>query len=343
MRVATAIALYSLALGAQAAEPIERTFADWSLACDNVRSCVAIGVDENRALAVRIERDAGPSAALRVEIHAGFEETSLDRLYVDGRELATPAQSWPSMDDARRTRDTATALAFIDEVRNGSVLSTSAHPGESDPQVSLRGLSAALLLMDEAQDRLDTRTAALRRGTRAEGAVRAKEPLPVLHAAAAPKPLTEADANRIAAAVRLAQADRLAQEDCDEDIGTDQAFALTDDEALVVLQCWRGAYQESGLPFRTPRGSPEHARPIVLDTVGGDTTDLVTSADYDPATGVLHHFAKGRGLGDCGEVARWVFDGERFRLARYARMDRCAGLLADRWPVLWRATIEARE
>ncbi|MQK41109.1 DUF1176 domain-containing protein, partial [Escherichia coli] len=46
--------------------------------------------------------------------------------------------------------------------------------------------------------------------------------------------------------------------------------------------------------------------------------------------------AKGRGLSDCGIQARWRFDGQRFRLVRYAAEPTCDNWHGpDAWPTLW--------
>jgi hypothetical protein len=105
-----------------------------------------------------------------------------------------------------------------------------------------------------------------------------------------------------------------------------------------------GAYQGSGLLFRVPRAQPAKAVRLLLPTLpGAKPHDVLTSADYDPAHGRLHHYAKGRGLGDCGETASWVFDGRAFVLAEWASMTRCTGVQADHWPTLWRSRTATTE
>jgi len=50
----------------------------------------------------------------------------------------------------------------------------------------------------------------------------------------------------------------------------------------------------------------------------------------------LTTFAKGRGLADCGIQTRWRFDGQRFRLVRYAEEPSCDSWHGpDAWPTLW--------
>ena len=60
------------------------------------------------------------------------------------------------------------------------------------------------------------------------------------------------------------------------------------------------------------------------------------NATFDEKSRELVTFAKGRGLSDCGIQARWRFDGQRFRLVRYAAEPTCDNWHGpDAWPTLW--------
>lgn len=50
------------------------------------------------------------------------------------------------------------------------------------------------------------------------------------------------------------------------------------------------------------------------------------NATFDEKSRELVTLAKGRGLTDCGIQTRWRFDGQRFRLVRYAAEPTC-----DNW------------
>ncbi len=47
------------------------------------------------------------------------------------------------------------------------------------------------------------------------------------------------------------------------------------------------------------------------------------NAFFDEKTRELVTLAKGRGLTDCGIQTRWRYDGDRFRLVRYAEEPSC--------------------
>lgn len=328
--------------------PVARTFSDWSLTCDNLRRCVAMSADRENGRLLIISRDAGAGASPTIELVGGalpvLEPT------VGHGPVRYPSPAW-SVEAAEldveilRTTDLAAAQGFVDTVRNAAALRAQAPAGEDlagdDMSVSLKGLSASLLLMDEVQGRLGTRGALLRRGAAPETTVPPAPALPALTPARAPQALDAATAATIAAAVRKAQSGELRDQDCDDAAPQDAAWALTDSQALVYLGCWMGAYQGSGPLFIAQRQAPHAARRLLLDNPAtGTAVDMLTSADYEPATATLQHFGKGRGLGDCGESASWVFDGTAFRLARYAALDACAGLPPDRWPTRWRTRMQ---
>src|SRR5699024_9650878 len=148
-------------------------------------------------------------------------------------------------------------------IRNGDRL----HVGEDEqaPVLSLAGISAALLLLDEAQGRLDNVTALLRTGNEPASAVPAAAAPPRLHPAPPSPPAIEpALAKRLVAAARHHHADQLDAREClvEPEAAFDTVVPLGQQEALVMLECWRGAYQASFLLFRTPLQAPEHSRRI---------------------------------------------------------------------------------
>src|SRR5690606_35544239 len=116
---------------------------------------------------------------------------------------------------------------------------------------------AALLYIDEHQQRLDTPGAWSRRGERDGAAVPAAPALPVLpRAASTPPALSDADATRLMRSVRASQAAALRAHACSDAGGDfdvshqDAACPLDADHALVFVTGYTGAYQGSGLVFR---------------------------------------------------------------------------------------------
>lgn len=326
--------------------PVYREIKDWVVACDNTAACEAAGAAEDQdTVRFRLRHGAGPEGALSLRIESAGP-LALDEMRLDGQRLMLDERHWHSAQEDGGSglinTDGDSVRAFLDAVRNGHRLTFGGD--EPAPWGSLSGLSAALLLIDETQGRLGTTTALLRRGPQPASRVPTAHAPPLLRAAAPmPEALSEADQRRLIAAVRQAQAGPMAAQGCfvEAEGAYDQAIALTDTEALVFIECWRGAYQSSSLLFRTLAAAPARAQPLVLplpDSMeGGQNVDAFTSAGYVPERGLLSHFAKGRGLADCGESAAWIFDGKDFQLASYTRLGVCRGGNPGEWPVLWRS------
>jgi hypothetical protein len=355
MRRLFPLLLLCVSVGASAATPVYRQFDDWVIACDNTARCEARGVSEGSPLMLRLIAEAGPSGQLSLALEAGMP-IDLASLRVDERPPGLDARHWtlsPEQDGVQilesAVPDSVRALLKI--LRDGDELTLG--DGEDQRAVSLAGLSAALLLIDETQGRIGTVTALLRGGARPATQVPAAPALPpAVKPAPAMPPLDDDTRQRLIDGVRRAQSALLEKEECHvamEGDHTDNAFdvavALTPREALVLLECWRGAYQSTHLAFRTPMERPAEARRLVLPLPMARSPengrqvawDAFTNADYSNDSSTLHHFAKGRGLADCGDSASWVFDGRDFQLTEWHYLGGCRGGEPGDWPTLWRS------
>lgn len=355
MRRLLPLLLLCVSAGASAATPIYRQFKDWVVACDNTVRCEARGANEISPLMLRLIAEAGPAGGLSLALESGVP-IDVASMRVDGKPLALDTRHWtlsPEQDGMQTldSRDPERVRALLKALRNAHELTFG--DGEDQRGVPLDGLSAALLLIDEAQGRLGTVTALLRGGGQPASRVPAAPALPpAVKPAPAMPPLDDDTRQRLIDGVRRAQSALLEKEECHvamEGDHTDNAFdvavALTPREALVLLECWRGAYQSTHLAFRTPMERPAEARRLVLplpmarspDDGGQVAWDAFTNADYSNDSSTLHHFAKGRGLADCGDSASWVFDGRDFHLTEWRYLGSCRGGEPGDWPALWRS------
>jgi len=324
--------------------PIYAEIKDWMVACDNIRSCEAQGAsDEYPGLSMIIRRQAGPEGLLEITLasESGIEPSSL---MLDGAPFDTGA-SWTILRDGRTTMLLAArqqAAAVLKGLRNGTVLSSGPLKGRSAPALSLRGLAAVLMLMDDVQGRIGGVSALALPGPAPAGQVPPAPAIPMVTAAALAPTLPPQAARTLIGAIRAARASDMTAAECEpeEDVTTphdqDLAVLLSPDEALVLLECFRGPYQSASLAFRGAPDKPSQAERLPLPLpLEAKPMDIYFSADYDPATHIFSMKANGRGLGDCGRSASWVFDGRRFQLVAYAKQGRCGGIVS--WPVLWRS------
>jgi len=316
------------------ATPIYLEIKDWVLACDNTRACVArfasADVDVNTGDGyLAMERKAGPQGKLVISIedYEGGKRPDPRSLRIDGRQTMAGLTWRLDSSEQTATLDGDAALKLLRSLVEGRKLTYSR--GGMTSTVTLSGMKAVLLAMDEDQGRLNTVSALVRVGAKPANSALPAVPLPVIHAAPQPPPLP--DRARFAALARRAHAALLRQYDCEPEMAhEDQAFALDASTVLVMLGCNQAAYQESILAFEAPRGAPEKAQLLVLpvpptEPAEQDDPGDYVSLDWDAKTSTLHESAKGRGLADCGESTSWTFDGKRFVLSGHNVMGRCGG------------------
>lgn len=232
----------------------------------------------------------------------------------------------------------ADVAGLIAAIRSGNQLRVLDSNGAAIGTASLKGASAAFLYMDDRQKRVGTETALVRTGARPASSVPPPPPLPVVRAA----PLTRSPPIALGSA-RIKALRKEHGCTIDEVGGPESAevYALGAGRSLVLLACGSGAYNVSHVPFvATRRGRTVAIVPAPFD-VKPDWWDnglpLLVNADWDPASGLLESFSKGRGLGDCGTTSSYAWDGSRFRLVEEATMGECRG--STDYIIVWRAKV----
>ncbi|MEA3032779.1 MAG: hypothetical protein QOH86_795 [Sphingomonadales bacterium] len=334
MILALLAALAAVPNGPNPVEP--KLFKDWTVGCDNGRACLAAALrpdteDPDQWLTLDLER--GAAAEARPSIEIDVEAPPGAGLYADGKRLPVALGT-----GKQSGRVTSGADALVAALRSAAKLEIRDAAGKRLGFISPAGASAALLYMDDKQGRLGTVTALGRPGPKPASAVPPPPAYPVVHAAARsarpPRHMAKAESVRL----RLA-----ACNDGDPDDGTPADFYRLDAAhslASIPAHCLSGAYNGASLLYVAGETGPWRPAPYdyPLDNSGDDgPIALQFNADYDPRTGILEMFMKGRGLNDCGTTEDYAWDGTRFRLTYAGRMDECRGAMG-RIPV-WRATV----
>lgn len=330
------LALAALAVGgdapAQTAPPPEsRVFRDWLAVCDNTNDCVAFGGASWAGGWIRIARPAGPGAAPSVHVNLWSSEGAMTAA-LDGEPLSLVEDSAVGAFAAPDALATARALA------RGAQVTVD---GDESAQISLSGVAAALLWIDERQGRLGASDAFMRPGDRDPSTAPQAPARPVLHAAPA---ISQTGFEGDAPALPGALTSLPAVADCREETawnahlqGETIAARLDPETVLWGVPCFAGAYN---LGFRfwtiTDDSPPE---PVRFPGALSEPADDLINPMYDPDTRILSAFAKGRGLGDCGLHQQWVWTASGFALALEVEMPECFAVLPDLWPVSWRAEV----
>ena len=64
-----------------------------------------------------------------------------------------------------------------------------------------------------------------------------------------------------------------------------------------------------------------------------DSTEAPIGASFDTGSNQLRTFAKGRGLGDCGNEGHYTWEDGSFKLLQWRQKPNCDGKYRDEWPI----------
>lgn len=341
--VSALLLLLALSAPAQAQIGAMKTFRDWIAGCDNTRTCTALSLpneaDDDVAF-LRLDRPAGPDGVptLALKLRSSkLQKQFAVELALDGAPFPAAGRRLQGASIDGETAEIAIAPAdaeaLIAAARKATTLT--ARIEARNVKISLAGSVAAMLWIDERQGRLNTPTALIRKGT--AGPVPPAPALPVIASKPATgKPLTKDQAAALVKAMR-AELNRREPDSCEEmSDGSDGAFALDDSTRLVVVACSRGAYNVSSQFWLVPGRDVARAKPAEFEGNRDKPGNELVNADFDPKTGRVMFYAKGRGIGDCGASGSYGWNGTRFAVLQRSAMDTCRLIPGDDWITLFR-------
>jgi hypothetical protein len=340
-----------------------RHFKDWLVGCDNTLACRAVGLpaDGAEGAYLVLDRPAGSDGKPVLRFETPDQEFGSDGAYysVDGgkaQRLGKDAfAELPSVDKdipAKTGLTDGTQLAqFLDAVKNGRALRFGAKAdfAADAPSVSLDGLAATLLFIDDAQGRIGTETALSRKGTKPASAVPAAPVPPRIVGIAPPKTgkaPSAAPKGLWARHVRETRDGDCVDIGANKNLGPDgiEITRLAGGLLLYALPCWQAAYQ-GGTMYYLGAANDAIPKRLVFDMVDEKTGKIVanlssvtnSSGLEGDAPARLAGFAKGRGIGDCGVQMDWTWTGKSFELSNYIVMPECRGVNLDDWIRLWQS------
>jgi len=335
--------LTCLTAGKARSTETSRTVRDWTVRCTDVMCQATTGIHAGGGtLRATMERDGKPGSALSIGITrdppdpsdttlilsiTGTDRAALSLTSADGRFY--PLRMVPSDDP------------LIAALKDGKSLAVSTTAAGSKPEdtLSLSGVTAAFLFMDEFQDRLDRTDALVRVGTR---------PLPASPSVSAGAQAP--DSVEIEYAALPARFRRIAVEkaDCDPETGQGPAKTawrvdLPDGLILWEMSCWYGAYNFGSAYYLSPAGDPDAGDLVEFASPSGASGDTynpfsLTNAFWDPKLQELTSWHKSRGVGDCGVFERHRYRAGIFSLHEY-REKPCDGVWTEPpdYPLIYKA------
>ena len=227
-------------------------YQDWDLVCDNTGTCRMAGYQDESSdpVSILFTRAAGENAAVEGKLTiVPFGEADRDvqvgqdiEIWLNGKSLGTVKHI---SDDAPDKLTEEQTKALLSGLKKESEIRLTY--GKTTLKVSDKGAAAAMLKMDEFQQRLNTPSALIRQGQEK-------------HAVLAPKVEPQIDAvsvkNRKTTELKLGEKQydnvlallRKAHDGCvDEDLESQDItiYPLTHNKVLAEALCFKGAYQST--------------------------------------------------------------------------------------------------
>ena len=318
-------------MAAPSLKGFEKTYQDWDLICDNLGTCRMAGYQEegDDPVSILFTRAAGENAAVEGKFTIlPFGEADRDvqvgqdiEIWLNGKSLGKVKHI---SDDAPDKLTEEQTKALLSGLKKESEIRLTY--GKTTLKVSDKGAAAAMLKMDEFQQRLNTPSALIRQGQEK-------------HAVLAPKVEPKIDAvsvkNRKTIELKLGEKQydnvlallRKAHDGCvDEDLKSQDItiYPLTHNKVLAEALCFEGAYQ----------GTNYYA---VLDDklskVEQVLAEQYNEAGYDEKQGYafVRGSYKGRALGDCLAGQDAVWNGKIFIRTSEWTTGSCKGLPGGTW------------
>lgn len=298
-------------------DPVAFQHKDWGLQCDNTRTCRAVGYQaesgDSEPVSIRLTREAGPHAPVLVDLQVSSEKASPAALQLKVGKFALPGLTG----GIARVPANQVPRLLQELLKNDEATVTA---GTQQWVLSLAGASAVLLKMDEAQGRVGTPGALVRRGSQPEASVLAPVSPPLINAVR-----LAAERKGDAALVRLLR-DAIDLKDVSEQCNGDaaqrsdvQVHRLTEHKVLLSMPCAMGAYNFGGLHWIA-----NDRPPFALQAIDAD-------GEFDATTGVIRSSMKGRGVGDCWSLHEWHFDGRDFVVTGESGDGMCRGFAGGAW------------
>ena len=306
-------------------------YQDWDLVCDNTGTCRMAGYQDESSdpVSILFTRAAGENAAVEGKLTiVPFGEADRDvqvgqdiEIWLNGKSLGTVKHI---SDDAPDKLTEEQTKALLSGLKKESEIRLTY--GKTTLKVSDKGAAAAMLKMDEFQQRLNTPSALIRQGQEK-------------HAVLAPKVEPKIDAvsvkNRKTIELKLGEKQydnvlallRKAHDGCvDEDLESQDItiYPLTHNKVLAEALCFKGAYQSTNYY-------------AVLDDKLSKVEQVLAEQYYEAGYDEKQGYAfvrgsyKGRALGDCWAGQDAVWNGKIFIRTSHWMTGACKGLPGGTW------------
>lgn len=321
---------------------VQKFHKDWAVACDNRLWCEAVSlVPENASLegiSLLVRREGNGGLTLYA---SGFQSKSdRYRMLIDGR-IADTGPILPDADGSLKVTG-KDALRLARHLGFGRKMQLFDGNGVELGKVSLAGSQAAFRHMDSVQKQLGSQAALVNPGTKGARVLSVAAPT-IMAKRIRPTKSTPDPATLVS----LVESSSCREERYGVTEDTAHSLGVVDGRAraLVLISCGSGAYNFASAAYIGEEGSDGKwaFSPARFDFGASVRTSdkklqLLVNASWSPESQMLSSFAKGRGLGDCGNSETYMWDGVMFRLTSAFGMEQCRGSME--WMKLWHAEVK---
>ena len=323
------------AMAAPSLKGFEKTYQDWDLICDNTGTCNMAGYPEyysEHPVSILFTRSAGEKASVTAQLALLREDVGnkTAEIILNGQSLGTVpniSEDGNAKLSEKQTTELLTALkgnASIEVVF-----------GEFKEKVSDKGAAAAMLKMDEFQQRLNTPSALIRQGQE-KHAVLAPQAVPKIEAVSVNNRQTKElklGEKQFDAVLALLRKSNGTNEDAEN-----YCYALHIDEEwnkkITLYPLTKGKVLAEAICMGGYNYINYYA---VLDEKLSKVEQVLANqynyADYDKNTHILkiEGAFKARGLGDCWHGQEAVWNGKTFILTKEYPSGSCKGFPGGAW------------
>lgn len=295
-----------------------KTVRDWTVSCDE-SACVAqtAAATENRIITALLSRGNDANAPLDFSLALNIPAAGQSLiLSIPGTPYENPIFHIGDR-QTFRSPSLSPQAPLIAALRDGQSLAVSllepGTQGGEQADLSLSGVTAALLFMDEFQGRLDRVDAIIRVGN---------TPAPNASVASVSRESIDVEFSSLPNRFRKAALD-VAECRPESDPGPQKAARRIDLPNGLVLweaSCWFAAYNFGSVYYIAPSNDHEAGGLVefsVPEGQGGDNQFSLTNPSWDGNTLELNAWHKGRGIGDCGTYERHHYEDGVFALQEY--------------------------
>ena len=341
MKKVLLLTLLPVAAMATSIKAIGENYQDWDLVCDNTGTCRMVGYQEegDDPVSILFTRAAGENAVVEGKLTIlPFGEADRDvqvgqdiEIWLNGKSLGKVKHI---SDDAPDKLTEEQTKALLSGLKKESEIRLTY--GKTTLKVSDKGAAAAMLKMDEFQQRLNTPSALIRQGQE-KHAVLAPQAVPKIKAVSVNNRQTKElklGEKQFDAVLALLRKSNGTNEDAEnycyelhkDDVWNKQItlYPLTKGKVLAEAICLAGSYQSTYYY-------------AVLDEKLSKVEQVLANkynyADYDKNTHVLtvNGSFKGSGIGNCWSGQEAVWNGKTFIRTEEHTSGSCKGFAGGAW------------